>query len=225
MLFWCTSMYAQIIIALIFGDKLQTDKLTFGLVLSPTFSTISNVGGESKSGLSFGLYFDIKISKNFFLHPELIPKASLGAGGITPYPTGSDSLDAFFINGSVERKIRAMSLPLLCRYRIKGLLFVEAGPQIDWMLRAKDIYETKVNDNEMTYTANVEDQFTRFDIGISGGLDCKLKKDKGMGLGIRYFYGLTDVMKTGGMQNNQALYFNIAIPVGTSKDPATTTGK
>jgi hypothetical protein len=223
MLCCCHAVYAQVLIALIFGDKLQTDKLTFGLVVSPTFSTISNVDGDSKSGLGLGMYFDIKISENFFLHPEAIPKSSLGANGITPYPTGSDSLDALFADGSVQRKIRAISLPLLCRYRIKGLLFAELGPQIDWMLNAKDIYKAKINDNEMTYTTNIKDQFTRFDVGLAGGFDCKLKKDKGMGLGLRYFYGLTDVMKTGGTQKNRALYINIAIPVGTGKTNGQTT--
>src|SRR5687768_7008356 len=68
--------FAQILIALVFGEKLQSEKLTFGLNVIPTVSTISNVDGESRTGIGLGLYFDIKLSDNLFLHPEAIPKSS-----------------------------------------------------------------------------------------------------------------------------------------------------
>jgi hypothetical protein len=215
-------MSAQILIALVFGEKLQSEKLTFGLCLGPTFSTITAIDASQKRGLSFGLYFDIKLSQNLFLHPEIIPKSSLGAKSIPPYSTGIDSIDSFYANGSIKRNIRAMSFPLLCRYRIKGLLFAEAGPQIDWMLNTKDIYSTDVNGDEATYTISSKDEITRFDLGVAAGLHYKLKKDKGMGLGIRYLWGLTDMIKTqAGAQVNQALYLNFLIPVGTGKTATT----
>jgi hypothetical protein len=213
-----TPTLSQVLIALLFGEKLQSETLTFGLNVTPTFSTISNLDGSLKRGLGLGLYFDIKLSKDFFLHPEALPKSSLGVEQLPAYPTGIDSLDTFFANGQVERSVRAISLPLLCRYRIKDLLFAELGPQIDWMLKVKDTYYTDVNGDEATYTTDISDQFTRFDVGIAGGLHYKLKKDKGMGLGLRYFYGVSDIMKgREGKQVNQALYMNIMIPVGTGK--------
>ncbi|MBT1699514.1 outer membrane beta-barrel protein [Fulvivirgaceae bacterium PWU4] len=213
-----TPACAQVLIALVFGDKLQTEKLTFGLVVSPTFSTISNLSGDYRSGLGLGLYFDIKISKNFFLHPEAAPKASLGVDGLSPYSTGNDSLDALFVNGVVNRKLKAISLPLLCKYRIKGLLFAEAGPQINWILRVRDVYTAEINGNELTYETELKNEFTRFEVGLAGGLECKLKKDKGMGLGLRYFHGLNDIWKSReGKQVNQALQINISIPIGTGK--------
>ena len=209
---------SQVLIALVFGEKLQSETLTFGLNVTPTFSTISSLGGGVKRGLGLGLYFDIKLSKDFFLHPEALPKSSFGTEDLPAYSTGIDSLDTFFSSGSIQRNARTISLPLLCRYRIKGLLFAELGPQIDWILKVKDTYQTDVNGDEVTYTTDVSEQFTRFDVGIAGGIHCKLKKDKGMGLGLRYFHGLTDIMN--GHQRkqvNQALYLNIMIPVGTGK--------
>ena len=213
-----TPVCAQVLIALVFGEKLQTDKLTFGLVVTPTFSTISNLSGDYRSGLGLGLYFDIKISKNFFLHPEAIPKASLGVDGLAPYATGNDSLDAIFVNGAVNRKLRTISLPLLCKYRIRGLLFAEAGPQINWMLRVKDVYTAEINGSELTYNTELKNEFTRFEIGLAAGLECKLKKDKGMGLGLRYYHGMNDIQKSQpGKQVNQALHINVSIPIGTGK--------
>jgi hypothetical protein len=218
MILTCATTFAQVIIALVFGDKLQSETLTFGLCVTPTWSTVSNSDGGWRNGLGLGLYFDIKLSDNFFLHPEAIPKASLGAEGLSPYATGIDSLDSFFKNGSVERRIRAISVPLLAMYRIKGLLFAEAGPQIDWMLEVEDTFEADVNGDDVIYTTELKDQFTRFAIGFAAGLQYKLKKDKGMGLGLRYYHGLTDIMeKENGIQASQAFYINIFIPVGTGK--------
>jgi hypothetical protein len=216
-----TFVIAQVLIALVFGEKLQSEKLTFGLCLAPTSSNISNVGGHSDYGFGLGLYFDIKMSENFFLHPEIWPKSHLASTDLSPYPTGIDSVDSFFSGGSVTRKLRAMSFPLLCRYRIKGLLFAEAGPQINWMLRAKDTFETKVNGEEVTYETDLEDQYTRFDFAVAAGLHYKLKKDKGMGIGIRYAYGLTDIDKlSAGTQVNKSLYLTVLVPVGAGKSNA-----
>jgi hypothetical protein len=214
----CKAATAQVLIALLFGDKLNTDKLEFGLFGGPTFSNISNMNAESKSGFNLGLYFNVKISNNFFLHPEAIAKEALGAEGIAPYSTGIPEIDESFIDGTVTRKIKAVSLPLLVHYRIKGSLFAEAGPQVDWQLRTKDIFMTKVNDAPLEYTIKQEDVTTAFSVDVVGGLVYRFKKDKGVGLGVRYCYGLTDIMKKEtGTQANAAWLINLSIPVGAGK--------
>ncbi len=217
----CKAASAQVIIALLFGDKLNTDKLEFGLFGGPTFSNISNMNAEAKSGFNLGLYFNVKISNNFFLHPEAIAKEALGAKGIAPYTTGIPEIDESFANGSVTRKIKAVSLPLLMQYRIKGSLFVQGGPQVDWQLKTKDIFTTDVNDAPLEYTTKAKDVTTAFSVDVAGGLVYRFKKDKGVGLGLRYCYGLTDIMKKeNGKQVNSAWLINISIPVGAGKSSA-----
>lgn len=219
----CTGGYfkasSQVLIALLFGNKLNTDKLEFGLVVSPVYTNITNLQSQPKTGLGLSLYFNVKMTENFFLHPEASPKAVFGAKDILPYSTGNKTLDSLFKNeGAVKRHLKAMSVPLLARYRIKGLLFAELGPQIDWFINAKDVFETKVDGNELTYTVRIKEQVSKFDIGLAGGLEYKLKKDKGMGLGFRYYYGFTDIMKTNdGIQHNAAWMFNVSIPIGAGK--------
>lgn len=204
------------LIALVFGNKLNTDKLEFGLSVSPALTNIIDIHSSARPGLDLGLYFNLKMSDNLFLHPEAIPKSAFGAKGITPYPTGNGELDNFFSGGSVARSIKAISLPLLVHYRIHRLLFAEAGPQIDWLLKVKDKFDAKVNGSDLNYTIDVKDQYTNFAFGVAGGLLYKLKKDKGMGIGIRYCYGLTDIMKTApGTQKNTAWLLKIDIPIGS----------
>lgn len=209
--------YSQVLVALLFGDKLNSDKLEFGLAVSPTFSTISDTDGDYKSGLGLSLYFNLKMNPNLYLHMDLAPKSSFGTDNLAPYATGIESIDGIYLNNentTVLRKIKAISIPLLVRYRIKGLLFAEAGPQFNIFLKSRDIFTTEINNDELTYEVNINDRITFMDAGLAGGIEYKLKKEKGIGIGVRYYYGLTDIMKqTGGSQKNSAVYLRLLVPI------------
>src|SRR5882672_2577524 len=112
------SASSQVLIALIFGDKLNNGKIEFGLLTGPGFTSISNIDNNTRTGFNLGLYFNIRVSKNFFLHPEAIPKCSLGGKDIPFYTTVDANVNALFSTGTVDRRIKAISVPLLARYRI-----------------------------------------------------------------------------------------------------------
>jgi len=213
-----TSVQSQIIVALLFGDKLNTGKLEFGLVVTPNLTNITNTDSKYRSGLNLGLYFNIHPEKKFFIHLQLTAKGSLGAESIAPYPTGNDSLDILFSEGSVERVIRAFNVALLGRYAISSHLFLDAGIQPDLMFKPKDIFKSTIDDNELQYSIKLDDQITRLDFCVSGGLFYKLKPDKrSMGIGLRYVYGLTDIDKIkAGTQANTGFMLAITIPVGAA---------
>jgi len=209
---------AQVVIALLFGDKLNTNQLEFGIVVTPVWTNISNIDGQRRDGLDLGIYFNIHPEKRFFLHIEGIAKGALGAKGLKPYPLGSDTLDALFSTGLVERKIKAFSLPVLGRYAITPKFFAEAGIQPNMMLKTRDMFRSKVNGDELEYTVNSSDEITLLDFGVDAGLFYKFSKDKrSMGIGLRYFQGLTDMQKTYGTQLNSAWQLNITIPIGAGK--------
>jgi hypothetical protein len=214
----CKQTSAQVIIALLFGKKLNTGKLGFGLVLSPSLTNVNGTEGDYRAALSLGLYFNIEVNKNLFLHLEAIPKGAFGAKDLPVYSTGNDSLDNLFRSGSIERKIQTLSLPLLVHYRIKNSLFLVGGPQVDLITKVKDNFEAKVNENPLNYLVKVTDQFTRFDLAVNVGLMYQFKKDQGMGIGLRYYYGMTDILKTEeGTQVSSAFMLNITIPIGAGK--------
>ena len=214
---YCGPVKGQVLIAIIFGDKLNTDKLEFGLVVSPSLTNITNIESDYRNGLNLSLYFNVKISDRFFIHPEAIAKGSFGAEGVLPYATGSDSLDALFSEGSIERKIKAFGLLVLGQYRITEKIFIEGGPQVNWMLKSKDIYESTYNGNDLTYTVPISDQVSTFEVGLTGGVGYKFRKEKSVSLTLRYFSGFTDIWKAAaGTQSNSAWTFNIGIPIGAS---------
>src|SRR4029078_8117472 len=104
---------SQVLIALLFGDELNTGKIEFGLTVSPTFTNITNTASKYRPCIECGLYFNFKVTDRLYLHPEAIPKMVFGAKDIAPYSTGNTGLDSLYVNGSVNRKINAIGLPLL----------------------------------------------------------------------------------------------------------------
>jgi hypothetical protein len=220
MMIYCGPVKAQVLIALVFGDKLNTDKLEFGLVVSPSFTKISNIECNYKNGLNLSLYFNVKTSERFFIHLEALAKGSYGAKDIFPYATGSDTLDNLFAEGGILRKIKAFGLMTLGQYRITDQLYIEAGPQVNWMLKSKDIYESTYNGNDLTYTVPISDNVTTFEVGLTGGAGYRLRKEKGVSLTLRYYAGFTDIWKLAeGTQSNSMWTFNIGIPIGGNKNP------
>ena len=216
------SARSQIIIALLFGDKLNTGKMEFGLVAAPILSNLTNTNTDYRSGFNLGLYFNIRPDKKYHIHLELTAKGSLGAQNIQPYSVGNDSLDYLFKNGTVERVIKSFNVVLLGRYTLSRHFFLDAGIQPDLMFKPKDVFTSTVNESELQYTVKLNDRVTRLDFCLVGGLFYRFGTDrKSMGLGVRYVYGLTDIDKVHiGTQANTCWLATITIPVGAGKSQA-----
>src|SRR5215203_99333 len=165
---------AQVIIALLFGDQLNSDKLEFGLSGGLNQSDISNFSdAASKSGFNLGLYLNFKLNNAWALRIEAVPKFPTGVSGLKPYSLNNAGLDSLLSDGDVTRKIKNIALPVLVRYKIKNLLFAETGPQLNLRTKAKDIFES----GDLTYENNIQDNFTRFDFGWTIGISRKLNEN------------------------------------------------
>lgn len=218
---------SQIMIALLFGDKLNKGKMEFGITVNPCFTNISDLDGNLRPGLNLGIFLNFNMSEKFIIHVDGIAKGSYGAKNLAPYPIGNDTLDKMFEGGKVERVIKAFSLPILARYRVARTFFLDAGIQANWMLKAKDVFNTEVDDQDLDYTIHVSGDVTKLDFGLAAGFHFKLKDDRrSMGLGFRYYQGLTDIIKSrGGNQVNSAMSIVVTIPVGTGKAAAAQNGQ
>lgn len=213
-----TRASSQVLISILFGEKLNTGQLEFGLVISPSFCSVTNTGSSYKSALGLGIYFNWKLSDRWYFHPEGTAKGAFGGKKITPYPTGDKVIDSLYAGGNISRNFTALSLPLLIRYRIAGLFFAEAGPQADLMISKKDVFMAKADGNDITYTRNVKDDYTLLDLAWATGLEYRFKEKASMAVSVRYLYGLTNIAKTGpGNQHNSVWSINVFIPIGAGK--------
>lgn len=211
-----TQLQSQVLIALLFGDKLNSGNLEFGLTGGLNMSNLTSLeNAQMKAGLNLALFFNIKLSDKWYIHPEAAPKYATGVKSLPPYSLGDESLDNLLKDGTVTRKINTIAVPLMMRYRIKGEFFAEAGPQIGLRTKAKDIFEN----GDLSYEKNIQDQLTRFDAGFAFGLAQRFKKGPGaMALSLRYYAGFTDTDKfTPGSQKHSVFQILASIPVGGGK--------
>jgi hypothetical protein len=216
-------MQGQVLISLLFGDKLNSPTLKFGLDGGANFSTLSNLSGSKyRAGFNLGFYFDflLKKDKPWYIHTGVLVKSNLGAHGITPYHLSNpDSayLDTLFANGSVDRRLSYFNVPILIRYSFNKRLFIELGPMLSLGYKANDIFTTKVeNDEDLSFDNDVKDSFKRFDIGGMAGIGYAIDALNGMNFGLRYYYGFTDIVRdnSGDPQRNSSFYLFASIPIG-----------
>lgn len=210
---------SQVLIGLLFGDKLNSDNIAFGLMGGPGFADISHIESKPRTTFNLGLYFSIRLGKKWIIEPEAWAKLGMGAKDIPPYSTGDPGLDSFYKSGSIVREIKGFSGLVTMRYPIWGTLYVEMGPQANLTTKVRDVFVTKAHDNELTYNTDVESHYTKLDFGMVGGLVYRFGPNiHAMSLGTRYYLGLTDIMKDpAGVQSNRMFQINLYIPIGAAK--------
>jgi hypothetical protein len=212
----------QVLISLLFGDKLNSGKIEFGL---DGGLTLTSTDGLPQAGTlttwNLGFYFDIKLKDPaWMVHTGVIVKSTLGADHIPVYPLNDPGLDEEFSGGSVTRKLNYFNVPIMLKYRPKGQLFLEGGVQLGLLYKAADTFFHQVPDaGDLSYKLDIRDQYYRLDAGLIVGVGYRLLGGNGMNIGLRYYYGLADVVKDDTIpgQFNRAVYLTVGIPIGAGK--------
>lgn len=225
-LFIIPQVHSQVLISLLLGDKLNTDKLEFGLDGGANLTNTTNLEETTfLPDFHLGFYFDFKIQPKLFVHTGVIVKSTMGARGITPYPVDNANLDSLMTDASIDRKLQYWNVPALVRYRFYDYFHMEGGIQLGILYKATDWFKQEIykkDDLKFKYNVFKENNYKYFDAGVVAGAGYKLKKGTGMTLGIRYYYGLMDIVKDnpGPAQRNTSLYLYLSIPIGKGKAEA-----
>jgi hypothetical protein len=216
----------QVLISLLLGDALNTDKIEFGLDGGVNFANIANLETSKPLPLfNLGFYFDIKIKNQLMFHTGVLVKSTQGADKLNPYSLNDQGLDEQFADGYVTRKINQFSVPIMLKYRFAERFHVEAGPMLALRSTGNDVFtNTVIDKGDLTYKLDIKDNYKRIDAGIMAGAGLKLNKkvQKSAQLGVRYYYGLVDPLKdnTGDPQNFSSWYIYFSIPIGAHKAEA-----
>ena len=221
LVFYVQMAQSQVLISLIFGDKLNSDKIKFGLEGGVNFADVSNLEGSSRTpNFNLGFYFDFKMgdSPNWILHSGVLVKSTMGAD-LEVYSLDDENLDALFEDGSVERRLQYFNVPFLAKYKFNNKIFIEAGPMFGLLYKGNDIFTNEEGDNELTYKNNVRKQHSRFDIGVEGGIGYQTEKFmNGMYFGARYYQGILNSSTTAhANQKNTSYYIFVGLPIGAGE--------
>ena len=187
----------QVLISLLFGDALNTEKIEFGLVGGLNRSYVRTISdAEGMNNFNIGFYFHILMKKSSYLSTGVLVKSNVGATGMPVYAIGDQDFDAVYENGVLTKKIPVFSVPILFHQRFKQRWYIEAGPQLGLIHQPTDIFEVEEFGGELTYTRSTRNQYQYFDFGFYGGVGYKFtKKIKSTSLGLGYYIGLADVAK------------------------------
>ena len=210
-------MNAQFLISLVFGEELNSPNIEFGLSGGMNRSYINSISNsEGMNNFDLGFYFHILLKKNSYLSTGVHVKSNVGATGMPTYSMGDPEFDSVYQYGTLTKKIPVFYVPILFHQRFNNRWYIEIGPQLGLIYKAKDIFETSELDGDLTYTKVVQDQYKHIDMGIVGGAGYKFKKEtKSMAVGINYYYGLVNVSNNPDLTiKNSAIYFYIKIPIG-----------
>ena len=217
----------QVLIALLFGDALNTGKIEFGL---DGGLNLASMPGVDQAGTlttwNLGFYFDIKLKNpSWMVHTGVIVKSTLGADDIPVYSLNDPELDAEFSGGHVTRSLKYFNVPVMMKYKPSKRIFVEGGVMLGLLHKASDTFKNESPDGgNLSYKLNTRDFYNRLDAGLVVGVGYRLLGGNGMNLGIRYYHGLVDVLKddAGPGQFLRSVYFTVGIPIGAGKPPADT---
>ncbi|MCK4790570.1 MAG: outer membrane beta-barrel protein [Desulfobacteraceae bacterium] len=207
---------SQVLIALIFGDALNTGQIEFGLDGGWTLAYMDGIeGAKPLSTWNLGFYFDIKLKDPaWMVHTGVIVKSVMGTTNTPLYPLNDPVLDSAFVGGSVTKTQQHFYVPIMMKYKFRSNIFVEGGIMVGLFRKSTDTFVNSVQEtDDLSYEIGSRKPYHLFDGGLMVGAGYRLKS---INVGIRFYYGLVDVNADVTLPSlyNRALYVNIGIPIG-----------
>jgi len=211
--------HSQVLISLVFGDKLNSDGLEFGLEGGFNFSDISGLDADERlTSFNLGFYFDFRLKNQWNLYTGVLVKAKLGDDKLS-------SEDLVFLeitpngeeDGTYSQVLNYFVVPALVKYNFENRIYVEAGPQFGLMYKSWVGFESSLDNKDINTKDYNKDKINKLDTGITVGTGYKLMPDSGMTIGIKYYYGFTNVYKGVSGTNNSSLFLKINLPIGAGK--------
>ena len=213
----------QVLIALLFGEALNTGKIEFGLDGGVNLVTLDGVDqAEMLTTWNLGFYFDIKLDDpSWMIHTGVIVKSSMGTENAPLYLLGNADLDNAFSGGSVTTRLQYFNVPIMVKHKFTNNIFLEGGVMLGLLYGATDNFiNTVEEEDDLSYERDVRFAYHPLDAGMMVGAGYRLLGGGGINLGVRYYYGLIDIyvddLSPG--RYNRSIYFTVGIPIGAGKD-------
>lgn len=122
---------------------------------------------KSLTGFHIGGFTELKLTKKFAIQPEFL------------FSTQGTIVEGFNGDSNSTIKLNYLNIPVLAKYYITDAFTVEAGPQIGFLLSAKNQGD------------DIHDFYKTLDFGLN--LGCGYEFTDNISLGVRYTVGLTNV--------------------------------
>ena len=203
------------ILAMIFGDKVASEKFNLSLEFGGVFGDISNLpdADGGMNGINFGIGLNSKFSDNFYISGNAYFLAQRGFK-LNSFSLVSDDpfLDAQFQNVRTDVRLNYIEVPILFSYQTNNRkMRFSVGPQFDFLQKSNAKYYHEEGDFEKTFSRYTNN----FDWGPVFNVTYLLNsahKGKGIHIHARYYMGTKDIFNSNfGMSNNKMNYFSLHV--------------
>jgi len=143
---------------------------------------IANLGGDMEDakslvGFHVGGFAEFKLSEKFAIQPELLYSAQ-GAKG--EYSEEGESIE-------LTQNLGYLNIPVMAKFYVAEGFSLEAGPQIGFLLNAKEKGEYE----GVSLEVDNKDEFKSIDFGVNFGAGYDFTEN--LSAGLRYNLGLSNV--------------------------------
>jgi len=106
--------HGQVLISLLFGDALNSEKIEFGLAGGVNRSYLNDIPeAKGMNNFNLGFYFHIYLKNSSYLSTGVMVKSTVGASGMPTYSIGDEDFDSLFVDGSLTKKINCFYVPIM----------------------------------------------------------------------------------------------------------------
>ncbi len=209
--FLISPVRSQVVIGLIFGDKLNSPKMETGVHVGVNFSSLTNVNPQKMlSNVCVGLYNQYHFNDKLFLDSRLYAHFSGGATGLDIVAAGYPP-ESLIDSTGVRRVINYLGLGSGLGYQFSKKFGASVGFLALLRNGVKDVHKTENGDRLV-----IKDlKFTNpIDCGITANTYYRLgHHSNGLLLGLGFYYGFANVYEKQSIHNLVG-QFIVGIPLG-----------
>jgi len=217
-LFTYSHAQSQVLLSLIFGEKLNSDGIEFGLEGGYNWSTLTGLEtSELRRSFNLGFYFDIRLKEPWYLYTGTLVKSGLGVADLTANDLTRLGVTQRPEEGQYDQQINYFLVPVFMKYKFPSRFYLEAGPQFGLRSKAFVEFESDAEDPKVVVRDTNKGDIRSIEAGFAGGFGYKFKPGpRGMSIGVKYYYGLTRVFEDF-KSYNRGLFLKVNVPIGAGK--------
>jgi opacity protein-like surface antigen len=166
--------------------SVSAQETRFGVKAGANLSTFGGDAEDAKSlvGFQVGGFAEIKLTDKFAIQPEIL------------FSTQGAKSEESALGSTAEYKsnLSYLNIPVMAKYYVAEKFSLEAGPQIGFLLSAKEKYEFSGNGVSESGKEDVKDSYESIDFGVNFGAGYDFTEN--LSVGLRYNLGLSNIAKT-----------------------------
>lgn len=148
---------------------------------------IANLSGDmeedtkSLMGLHVGAFAEIQFTERFSFQPELL------------YSMQGAKMEESAVGMSMEAKYKLsyINVPLMVKFYAAESFFIEAGPQVGFLMSAKTEWEASGGGLNESGDEDIKDELKSIDFGLNIGIGYNFTEN--LSVGARYNLGLSNI--------------------------------